>query len=124
VPQVLYDWTYDGDPPLRGYVVVGPIGAVCAYVGVPLGTPLAGTHYEDLNLDVPGGLTFAAEGDDDHHPAGWYWFGWDYGHGWDMLLPYIPGLGMTFRRPSSEELLADVNSAVAQVRVLLENNRG
>lgn len=65
---------------VRYLIVRGPC-ALCAYVGVPLDHPLAGRSYEGINLDCHYGLTFAKEGaENNYRPAGWFWYGWDYGH--------------------------------------------
>lgn len=118
---VLANWVdYSQQPPLRGYIVVGPVGAVCAYVGIPLGSKLDGVHYDDVDLDVPGGLTFSSAGDNGSFPAGWYWLGWDYGHHDNVLWNPLNAGGMAFRRPPTEEVRTHVEAAMAQVRALLE----
>jgi hypothetical protein len=84
----LLDFEHAG---VRCLVIEGPVGALCAYVGVPADHPLAGKSDTDPALDdlsVHGGLTFADEGDGRYRPAGWYWYGWDYAHAGDL----IPGL--------------------------------
>lgn len=40
-------------------MVRGPSGAWCGYVGVPEGHPLHGKCYDDIDIEVHGGLTFA-----------------------------------------------------------------
>jgi hypothetical protein len=89
-PNVLRDWTEDEGTPLarRALVSTGPCGNFVAYVGVPADNSLAGRDYDDMPLDVHGGLTFAAEGGRRIWPAGWYWYGWDYAHAGDV----IPGI--------------------------------
>ena len=67
---------------LRYLIVRGPC-ALCAYIGIPEDHPLAGKSYDDIPLDVHGGLTFADKGDGKMRPAGMYWYGWDYGHSGD-----------------------------------------
>lgn len=39
----------------------GPGGAWCGYVGVPPGHPYHGKDYDDVDVDVHGGLTYARE---------------------------------------------------------------
>lgn len=51
-------------------------GPYNGYVRVPSGHPDAGRGYDDVDVDVWGGLTFAAEDDED----GGTWFGWDDCH--------------------------------------------
>jgi hypothetical protein len=61
---------------MRGY------GALCAYVGVPIGHPLAGFAPEDILLDCHGGCNFStgASRPELPYPEGWYWYGWSYDH--------------------------------------------
>jgi hypothetical protein len=66
---------------VRGQLRRGPYN-LCAYVGVPTDSPTAGWSEDLVPLDVHGGLAFAALGDTDW-PAGWWWYGWDYGHAFD-----------------------------------------
>lgn len=40
-------------------IVRNPVGALCGYVGVPNGHPAYGKDYDDVEVDVHGGLTFA-----------------------------------------------------------------
>lgn len=76
---------------VRYIIVRGPV-ALCAYVGVPSGHPLANRDYNELPLSVHGGLTYAGEGDDKPWPKGYYWYGWDYGHYGDVTFyDLIPG---------------------------------
>jgi hypothetical protein len=65
---------------LRG----GP--SLCAYIGIPKWHPLAGLDYNDIPLDVHGGLTFGDLGDGEMRPAEYFWYGWDYGHAGDLCF--------------------------------------
>ena len=70
---------------VRLLILRGPV-SVNAYLGVPLDHPLAGFHYNDIPLDVHGGLTFSSKGatrKTTTWPASWWWYGWDYGHAGD-----------------------------------------
>jgi len=84
--------------------VRNPLGAWCGYVGVPPGHPWHGRDYMDIdNLNVHGGLTFAAMCDEntdpDHphichvpapgRPGDVWWLGFDCAHGG---MDHIPGL--------------------------------
>jgi len=77
-------------------IVRGPIGALCGYVGVPEGHPLHGKEYDEPDVEVHGGLTFAnlcADSKDEarhicHVPAPGrpdhiFWFGFDCAHSGD-----------------------------------------
>lgn len=71
-----------------------PVGALCGYVGVPVGHPWYGEHYREVHPDVQihGGLTYSdacQEGDEGHtichvpalgEPDHAWWLGFDCGH--------------------------------------------
>ncbi len=63
----------------------------CGYVRVPPGHPLHGKSYDDPNVDVHGGLTFAAVEPCAHEDGVGYWFGFDCHHwndsGYDPAYP-------------------------------------
>jgi hypothetical protein len=76
-------------------------GALCGYVGVSPSHPLHGKRYDDADVEVHGGLTFADRCDDDapedrgicHVPAPGrpkdvWWFGFDCHH----FMDFGPGM--------------------------------
>ena len=77
-------------------IVRNPIGALCGYVGVPAGHPVHGKGYDDVDVGVHGGLTFADrchEGAEEHSichkPAPGesddvWWLGFDCAHAGDL----------------------------------------
>jgi hypothetical protein len=75
------------------------VGNWCGYVGVPKGHPAYGKHYDDIDVEVHGGLTFShhcsgsichvTESEDDLH-----WLGFDCAHAWD----FIPAMGKIFQK--------------------------
>ncbi len=82
-------------------------GALCGYVGVPEGHRYYGAKYDDVDVDVHGGLTYAAAcrvaGDEAqsvcHVPAPGetdrvWWLGFDCAHAFDLS----PNLRDTLRR--------------------------
>ncbi len=87
---ILEDWDHEG---VRCLIIRGS-SALCAYLGVPIGHPLAGFAADTLLIKVHGGcFNFAAAGGEErpedreagfHRPEGWYWFGWSYDC-WDDL---------------------------------------
>lgn len=82
-PRTVYaDWEVGA---YRCLVVRGPC-SLCAYIGVKPGHPLYQQDYSGLGIDCHGGLTYAAEGGFDPWAAGYWWFGWDYAHSWDMAF--------------------------------------
>jgi hypothetical protein len=73
--------------PLMGMVMCCN-ASLCAYVGFPLGHPIARAHidYDHLPIRVHGGLTFGQPGDGKHYPLGFFWYGWDYAHAGDYAF--------------------------------------
>lgn len=73
-------------------------GTLCGYVGIPKEHRFWGISYEEshvelseIEVDVHGGLTYSAEGDD-----GWWYFGFDTAHAEDFtpaIVELLIGLG-------------------------------
>lgn len=86
-------------------IVRNRMGALCGYVGVAEGHPYFGKHYDEVSVNVHGGLTFASlcqEGPEDHaichipapgQPDHVWWFGFDCSHGMD----YSPSIRASLR---------------------------
>ena len=78
----------------------GQFGGLCGYVGVSPGHPAYGKRYNDVYVDVHGGLTYAAKcshGEEDKsichipgdgEPDDVWWLGFDCGH----YMDFSPGL--------------------------------
>lgn len=67
------------------------IGYRCGYVRLPLGHPWHGKHYDDLPVEVHGGLTFS-EADADCNKGGEdnaFWIGFDCAHCMDAPDPIL-----------------------------------
>ncbi len=87
-------------------------GGWCGYVGVPVGHKAYQVHYDDIDVDVHGGLTYSDSGKHGgERPAGYWWVGFDCGHHMDLL----PGMfkhglrtgtykDMTYAREETERL--------------------
>jgi hypothetical protein len=60
-------------------VLATPMGHRCGYVTVPDGHPCAGKDYNELNVDVHGGLTYALDNQ----------FGFDCAHLYDAKDPEL-----------------------------------
>lgn len=66
-------------------------GAWCGYVGVPKGHPSYEQDYNEVGVDVHGGLTYGAKCDGHHichvpapgEPDDLFWLGFDCNHCWD-----------------------------------------
>lgn len=78
-------------------IVRNPFGALCGYVGLPPGHPHHGSEYDDVPVEIHGGLTFAGECSEDRpegygichvpaegRPADVFWLGFDCAHAGDM----------------------------------------
>lgn len=107
-------------------------GAWCGYVAIPAAHPWradGAPGYDDLDVDVHGGLTFAGfcdgdeetgichvPGPDDEDPA--YWIGFDCGHGFDVFPAAL----------AREHALDPINRAIEGVVMgfahALEDDRG
>ncbi len=94
----------DGDSDLDCLIVRSPMGALCGYVGVPPGHPWHGQDYDDVDVVVHGGLTFASGCDENApeghgvchvpapgRPADVWWLGFDCAH-CDDLVPIMAGV--------------------------------
>jgi hypothetical protein len=71
------------------------MGVWCGYAAVPPGHPYHGKRYDEVDVEVHGGLTYAAAcaGEICHKPAAGephdvWWFGFDCGHAWDLAPGY------------------------------------
>ena len=81
-------WTTEAG--LTAAVVVQAHGSRCGYVGVPKGHAAAGKSYDELDIDVHGGLTY--DGSNESYPApsdGLWWFGYDCAHWGDARDPEL-----------------------------------
>jgi hypothetical protein len=86
---------------LPGMIVRNRSGALCGYVAVNPDHPLYGKHYDEVGVDVHGGLTYsnACRGVICHipepgQPDNVWWFGFDCHH----LMDYAPGMAAVMKR--------------------------
>lgn len=63
------------------------LGHLNGYVGVPEGHPAYDRDYNEIDVEVHGGLTFGDFGDGQLRPKGFYWLGFDCAH----LGDFVPG---------------------------------
>jgi hypothetical protein len=104
-------------------IVRNRFGALCGYVGVSKGHPYYGKVYDDPDVSVHGGLTFAdfcdpkgdeaksichkvEPGEDDQV----YWLGFDMAHAYD----YVPGMRKYNDSLSREEIYRDIGYVKTQ----------
>ena len=122
-----YDGTLEG---IRYLVLRGPV-SINAYLGIPDNHPMAGMDYDDIDLDVHGGLTFSKIGDGETWPKGYYWFGWDYAHAggdksfyqldYPMMGIDIPGYAEIGWTP--EMIFDEVKEAIPKLAWLLRERQ-
>lgn len=108
-------WTYEPDrldfehEGLSCLLHRGPSGHWCGYCGVPRSHPSYGQKYDDVAVDVHGGLTYSdkCDGTICHIPKPGdsdevWWFGFDCAHSGDFSPSYSNAMrGRTGERPYS-----------------------
>lgn len=99
------------------------------YVAPPEGHPATGLYRNfrwtslDLTLNVHGGITYARFGLFEVDPKGArFWLGWDYNHGADFAN-FGNGVSWGKRKYSAEELRADAEDAIRQLKKLEGMNK-
>jgi hypothetical protein len=97
-------WKHKG---LECAVVRGPI-SLCGYVKVPPGHPAHGKWYDDVDVDVHGGLTFCQLSEDG------MWFGFDCGHHDDFVMD----LGLPGRIWTVDDVSKEVESLAGQLAAM------
>lgn len=81
--KVLKEWEAYG---LRCKVLVGPVGSLNGYVAVPKSHQAWGADYDNLDIDVHGGITFGQQGNATlWNDPDLYWFGFDTAHAGDWV---------------------------------------
>jgi hypothetical protein len=82
--KIYLDWI---DEDIRCLIMKGP-ASLCTYIGLPKDHILSGFNYNDLPLNVHGGLTFSSIGDGKVWPKNYWWYGFDYAHSGDYSFYY------------------------------------
>lgn len=103
------------------------MGHLCGYVGVSKGHPCYGRIYEPMIYDdiykiqIHGGLTHSGEGDGGNWPKGYWWFGFDCAHAWD-LVPNLQMLSkhMGFRMDVLDGIYRDFEYVRKETKSLVE----
>jgi len=112
------EWKYKGFPCL---IVRNHMGVLCGYVGVPSNHPYYQMNYEEIPLEVHGGLTYSqhcrenichkpAEGE----PDDVWWLGFDCGHYGD-LIPCYKDLNPDFEYRDMNYVKAEVEGLADQL---------
>ena len=100
------------------YAVINRGWHPCCYIKIPEGHLFYKKDYDDIDLDVHGGLTFAGHNLDVAPGVAddGFWIGWDYAHWGDYVgfesytVHIFPG-----KMWSVEELVADCKAAIDQI---------
>ena len=88
-----------------------------AYIGIGTKHKLAGVHYDRIDIDVHGGLTYSAYSGGYFLPKGYYWLGWDYAHFGDYKA-YDPKGSLGTKKWTYKEILTEALKAIEQFKKL------
>lgn len=112
--QVVYSQTIDE---YKFYICVTPFNPVC-YVRVPESHPYYGKKYDEISIEVHGGLTFSGDrlfiGDG-------YFIGWDYGHFPHDYITCLEELiceSSTGHKYTQDEILEDAYMVINQLKTV------
>lgn len=111
--EVLFEGTYKG---YQFYIL--SLGThPTAYIEIPKESKLFGKDYDDINISVHGGLTYADDHLQDIKKDTWF-IGWDYAHlgdyfGFDSL--FDTGINRKSKKWTTEEIFDDVVNAIEQI---------
>lgn len=83
-------------------------GYANGYIGVPAGHPWFGKHYDDIDVDVHGGLTYSGDHCPRCEPDGHWWFGFDTLHYQDNSV----NCDETYCRDQVQHLVEQAQKAV------------
>ncbi len=86
---------------------------LCGYVLIPKGHLAYGKHYDDIDVSVHGGLTYAEEYLFVQPEKGW-WIGFDCGHAGDLC--YEGGFGFI----DKEDVYRDMNYVEKELKSLVD----
>lgn len=102
--RILREWESQG---LKCAVTQGhhEWGNLCAYVRVPSSHPAYKKQYDDLDIQVHGGLTFSEIEPCAHEDGQGWWFGIDFAHCYDLMVD--PAYDRT-RLSDSEKQVFDI----------------
>ncbi len=89
----------------------------CGYVAVPDGHPCFGKDYNNMDIDIHGGLTYA--GLCGGQKGAVWWFGFDCAH-WGDIMPSMVSMSCVARKDLEKRKseYRDINYAMAQTKAL------
>lgn len=94
-----------------------------AYIEIPKGNRLWEKEYDDIDINVHGGLTYASHIMMGIESENWY-IGWDYAHAGDYLgYDKIMGFDMKLSKQwSTEEIEEECKNAIEQIIIKYKND--
>ncbi len=109
---------YDGEHKGFSYFILSLGTHPTAYVRIPRSHKLYGKKYDDIDIDVHGGLTYSSNDLMDIETDDWF-IGWDYAHvgdyaGYDESLPEFMRSNND-KKWTVEEIIKDCESVIDQV---------
>ena len=116
ITEILSEGEYCG----YHFVIVSYGTHPCAYVEIPKDHPSYMKDYDDIDIDVHGGITY---GRHLSHVLGergldGFYIGWDYAHAGDFTGDYLDGdyrFGKHEKKWTTEEIFEDVKSVIHQL---------
>lgn len=92
------------------------MGHRCGYVGIAKDSPLAGKNYDNVDVDVHGGLTFGKANPKYPVESDLFWFGYDCAHAGDL----VPGLGYSDSEDEERTLEYCIDECESLAKQLME----
>lgn len=106
--EIIDEGNFDG----FNYAIINFGSHPGAYVQIPLNHPYFKKGYDEMDIEVHGGLTYS---DSSHWSTNdGYWIGWDYAHSNDFM-PLVPSL-KDGKKWTTEEIFEDVKKVVNQLK--------
>jgi hypothetical protein len=91
------------------YKIVSNGSHPCCYVKIPKNDNLYNVSYDNIDLDVHGGLTYSNLENNE------FWIGWDYAHFGDLCLYSVLNYDSNNKKWTLEELKEDCKNAINQI---------
>ena len=117
--ELLYKDNYKG----YNYYILNLGTHPTAYIEIPKGHLLYAKNYNEIDIDVHGGLTYS-----DNHlqilENGNWFIGWDYAHFYDYMPLYdeiIDESGIKLKKWTTEEIIEECKDVIEQIIRIVEN---
>lgn len=111
------DWEYCG---FKCLILRSPeMKHLCGYVGLPKWHPYYKKEYNDVDVEVHGGLTFSREGSGDKWEKDYWWIGFDCAHIGD-LVPEMEKISRQLNFPKGYETYRNIDYVRNETERLVE----